>query len=236
MHRYLNEREHWNAHLEKTRAFIASAFRECTGDTVAILGSGWLLDVPLDDLRTRFDRILLVDIHHPPQIRRKFAHETQVHLLECDLSGGAILKAWNFAGEKGKGDLESFLGSMTLVDPLEGIEADALVSVNLLNQLDILLWDFLAGKRYFKGRSPDPFRSRIQSHHLSWITSRPGCLVTDTIEINADRNGGETSSALLFAELPTGVRRERWTWDFDSRGNYRSGKRTRMEVEAVEWA
>jgi hypothetical protein len=235
MKRCLKEGEHWNTHLENTRAFIASSFEKGPRGTVAVLGSGWLLDVPLKDLLVRFDRVLLVDIHHPPQIQRKFRDEERVTLLEADLSGGAVLHAWHFASKNRKGTLESFLEGMELKDPLTGFSPDALVSVNLLDQLDILLWDFLSAKGCFRDQSPESFRTRIQTHHLEWITSLPGCLVTDTREIGTDRSGKEIARPLLFAELPRGIRSESWTWNFDSLGTYRSGTRTHMEVQAVEW-
>ena len=73
MNRYLSERGNWNEHLDLTKDFIAQSFIQKELDTVAILGSGWLLDVPLEKLIPRFKHIYLVDIWHPRQIRRKVA-------------------------------------------------------------------------------------------------------------------------------------------------------------------
>ena len=57
-------------------AFIRSAFHldpsgKKNAGSIAVLGSGWLLDVPLDHLCSGLEQVYLVDINHPPQIRKK---------------------------------------------------------------------------------------------------------------------------------------------------------------------
>jgi hypothetical protein len=60
MNRYLRESSQWKKHLEKTRNFISGSFSHTEAETVAVLGSGWLLDVPLDHLVQRFRHVYLV--------------------------------------------------------------------------------------------------------------------------------------------------------------------------------
>jgi len=159
MNRYLGESEQWQYHLEKTRSFIAGSFAGCQAESVAVLGSGWLLDVPLEKLRHRFSHIYLVDIHHPPQIRKKVSTLKEVELVEEDLSGGAIEQVWSFL-RKHKGDHSAtgLLEEIILNPPLVGQQADALISVNLLNQLDILLCDHIRRKLPFQQELSVPFR------------------------------------------------------------------------------
>lgn len=71
MNRYMHERSNWDKHLERTKKFINDAFRDTNIGTIAVLGSGWLLDIPLADMVDRYDHLYLVDINHPPQIRKK---------------------------------------------------------------------------------------------------------------------------------------------------------------------
>ncbi len=99
MNRYLRESAGWNKHLERTRKFISDSFAHTEAESVAVLGSGWLLDVPLDHLIQRFRKVYLVDIHHPIQIRKKTAGMSQVELIEADLTGGAIEKIWQYSRE-----------------------------------------------------------------------------------------------------------------------------------------
>jgi len=241
MNRYLRESSNWKEHLERTRAFISSSFKTAfpednPGESVAVLGSGWLLDVPLEKLLRRFSQVYLVDIYHPPQIRKKVENMKGVMLVETDLSGGAIEQVWKFTGKKGTRALEDLLESICLKPPLGELSPDAIISVNLLNQLDILICDHLLKKGHNNHDLLDRIRTLIQSFHLQWTTATPGCLITDTKEISTDRQNNESAKSLLFTRIPEGRRREQWTWVFDNSGSYRPGIRSRMEVEAVEWS
>ncbi|MDF1576395.1 MAG: hypothetical protein P1P86_14495 [Bacteroidales bacterium] len=236
MNRYIRESSTWHDHLEHTRNFIAGSFQKTDAETLAVLGSGWLLDVPLEQLLIRFKHIYLVDIHHPIQIRKKTASLKQVELIEKDLSGGAIEQIWQlFRAVKNRPQDEDFVDRLSFVPPLEQMEVDALVSVNLLNQLDILLCDYIRKREPFQQQSLDRFRAAIQAFHLEWISEKPACLVTDILEEVKDKKGTISSKALLYTPLPAGARNERWWWDFDTTGTYHPGSRTRMEVQAIEW-
>jgi hypothetical protein len=236
MNRYLGESEQWKSHLDRTRAFIADSFSDPRIQSVAVLGSGWLLDVPLEELRSRFGKVYLVDIHHPPQIRKKISSMEGVELLVEDLSGGAVEQVWSLSKKiKSKLPIEQLLEEITLNRPLTGIQADAFISVNLLNQMDILLCEHIMRKLPFQQELSFSFRSAIQNFHLEWITKKPGCLITDSKEHQIPRSGPPKAKALLYTDLPEGIRRDKWEWDFDSRGTYHPGSRTRMEVQAVEW-
>jgi hypothetical protein len=236
MNRYLREKTSWKAHLEKTRAFLNKSFSDQPIQSVAVLGSGWLLDVPLEQMTRRFSKIYLVDIHHPPQIRRKVRDMENVQLISSDLSGNLVEQIWELPGSKSNKDLILDTNRFKLSVPLQDISPDAFLSVNLLNQLDIILCDYLSKKGYFQQNLPPAFRSKIQEFHLEWITSLPGCLITDTKEVSIDENGNETFNSLLHTDLPSGFRSDSWSWDFDNTGSYRPGTRTRMEVQAIEWS
>lgn len=236
MNRYLRESSQWKKHLERTRNFIAGSFKDTRAESAAVLGSGWLLDVPLDDLLVRFRHIYLVDIHHPIQIRKKTASLSQVELIEEDLSGGIIEQVWDSASGPGSPLTQGpDPGQFNWITPLSRISPDVLISVNLLNQLDILLCDYLLKKKHFQQEGLAPFRTAIQSFHLEWISGKPGCLVTDIREEVMDKNGVKSSKTLLYTRLPEGIRQDRWWWDFDTTGTYHAESRTRMEVQAREW-
>jgi len=237
MNRYMGETAQWQHHLEKTRSFIANSFTATQAKSVAVLGSGWLLDVPLDELRLKFGQIYLVDIHHPAQIRKKIAGMEGVELVEEDLSGGAIEQVWKLMRRnKVSLPVTGLVEEISLIPPLAEIQPDAFVSVNLLNQLDILLCDHIRRKLPFQQELSLSFRAVIQAFHLEWITKKPGCLVTDTTEHRIPLKGNNSFKPLLYTDLPEGIRRDSWQWDFDSKGTYHPGSRTRMEVQAIEWS
>jgi hypothetical protein len=236
MNRYLREKSNWDRHLTHTREFIKDSFRDPALKSVAVLGSGWLLDVPLEELCKRFEQVYLVDIHHPVQIRKKVEPMKEVKLIEMDLSGGAIEQLRKIVRKKAKLKGSELVEQLTLQPPLEHIGPDAVISVNLLNQLDIILCDYMSKHGYFQQEDPDLLRSALQKFHLQWITDTPGCLISDVEEISHDKKGNSTSKSLLFTTLPEGKRRDSWTWEFDTRGTYLTNSLTTMVVKAVEWA
>jgi hypothetical protein len=236
MNRYLRETSNWDSHLSNTRKFILDSFRDPSLKTIAVLGSGWLLDVPLEELCDRFERVFLVDINHPVQIRKKVGSLKRVELIDTDLSGGAMVQLWEMVRKKTRLQGKELLNQLELHPPLEQLKPDALISVNLLNQLDIMLCDYMSSHGYFQQEEPDLLRSALQNFHLQWITDTPGCLISDVEEISKDKKGNSSAKSLLFTTLPEGIRRDSWTWEFDTRGTYLTNSLTTMVVKAVEWA
>jgi hypothetical protein len=235
MNRYLRERSNWEPHLQRTKEFIEGSFNNEHIRSVAILGSGWLLDVPLEAMSDRFDRLYLVDIRHPPQIRKRVENMKNVDLIEKDLTGGAAEQLWRSIQNWPGHDPDKLLEAISFSPPLEQVPFDGVVSVNLLNQLDIILCDYLNKRGHFQQTSLLRFRAWLQATHLEWITRTPGCIITDTIEVNVDRHGQEIRKNLLYSDLPEGFRTASWKWEFDTQGTYRPGSRTHMEIHAVEW-
>ncbi|PID91879.1 MAG: hypothetical protein CSA96_06120 [Bacteroidetes bacterium] len=236
MRRYLRERENWESHLKACRDFISGAFPDPGLRSLAILGSGWLLDVPLEALRKRFDKLVLADIRHPVQIRKRCEKMPGVELIQCDLSGGIVEQLQQLARSKERPTAVSLTESLVFSAPAGLPETDALVSLNLLNQLDILLAAY-ARNQILGGRElPLAFRQKIQAFHLDWLQQKAGCLITDVEERQKGREGKRKSLPLVHVPLPAGRRSAHWTWRFDQSGNYRRGTQVEMRVEAREWS
>jgi len=239
MKRYLRENEGWKQHLENSRNFLLDSFPADHSDSrnsgmLLLLGSGWLLDVPLEELQKRFHTLCLADLHHPPQIRKKAEKMKGIKLVEADLSGGAISQTYAFI-RGGSLTEDQFLEGLRLSNPLEEFAPTALASVNLLSQLDGLLLEYMGRSLSLSSGFREAFRKRIQDFHVDWITTTPGCLITDTRECFSGRSGKQEFRELLGTTLPDGQRSATWTWDFDRSGNYHSGALTTMEVNAVQW-
>lgn len=236
MNRYLREQENWDPHLSNTRKFILGSFREREIGTLAVLGSGWLLDLPLKELSRQYKKVLLVDVYHPPQVMKKVEKYPNVVLHETDLSGGGIQYCWDLRRVRDKQHEKYVLEDFSPSVPELPVQPDAFVSLNLLNQLDILLVEFLERKKVpLVGAGVERFRKTIQQFHLDWITRKPGCLVTDAVELNMGPGNKKEQRSLIHVDFPKARRSEEWTWDFDLAGTYHPGTKTRMKVRAVEW-
>jgi hypothetical protein len=234
MNRYLAEGEGWEPHLERTRDFI----RRCVGDghfkSIAVLGSGWLLDLPLDFLSQRSEEVLLLDIWHPPQVKKKITGYGNVKAVEADITGGGIRGAYRFARDYRRTGKGSIL-DIPFQAGMGGIKAGYIISLNILNQLDILLVDYLKKHVQIATEEELEFRRRIQSQHLSLLGPGRSCMITDAEERVINREGLQASSkTLVHCEFPKGVRTETWTWDFDARGEYNPRMKTEMFVRAIQ--
>src|SRR5262249_42349754 len=90
----------WLPHFERAKGVIRAAIERCERrDCAIILGSGWLHDVPLDDLADAFREVVLVDLLHPFAVRREARRHRNVRLLSADVTG--MLEGVYHAGRSG---------------------------------------------------------------------------------------------------------------------------------------
>jgi len=88
--RYLTENENWNEHLVNSKNYILNALPSTQLESIAVLGSGWLLDVPVDELLKRTNFLVLYDIFHPNQIVNKYKNNSCVKFVKIDLTNNLI--------------------------------------------------------------------------------------------------------------------------------------------------
>ena len=228
--RFLREKGNWQSHLDNTRRFIVDAAANTANHrSVAVLGSGWLYDVPLDELSQMFDSVTLVDIVHPESVKLKAGKLPNVNLVNADLTGGAVVKAAQAESFK------QFVGWLPEAKPALSFDSfDLVVSVNLLNQLDILLCDYL--KRRFGVADSDllTVRRMVQQQHIDWLPKQHSCLITDYMQIDKPVNGApETETRLVYADMPNVAPFKEWEWVFDTSQRYSVKNNTYFKVLAV---
>lgn len=233
--RYLEEHEGWKQHLEKTRAFILDCIRKYTPGTVVIMGSGWLLDVPLKEMIGICERIYLADIWHPRQIQAMVEKYTNCSLVYTDLTGGAVNQVYNLVKSYREKGIREPLSSIRYIKPDLPDSDSYMISLNILNQLDIILMDYV--KRFIK--YPDDeirdFRKKIQENHLALLKPGRSCLIADREEIVSDsKNQVVAIKKPIYAELPDGKISMEWKWTFDQGGAFNKGNKTEFNVIAIE--
>lgn len=232
MSRYLYEQENWRPHLEQSKKVIIKFLEEKKPEHIAILGSGWLLDVPIDYLSKNIKNVYLVDIRHPRQIIHKYKDYTNVHFVLSDITGGAIENTYHALNSKGKN-----IKLLSSIKP-EGFkfnrQFDAIISVNVLCQLDILVLEYI---RTFKGIDDNEviaLRKKIQESHMNTLKELPSCLISDYEEHIYNRTGAKVSkNSLLFTKLPKSTYEEEWEWIFDTKMTYYPNRRTNFKVKAL---
>ncbi|NQV84682.1 MAG: hypothetical protein HQ494_12785, partial [Rhodospirillales bacterium] len=126
-YRYQRCKAAWAPHLANCKALISEEVHKAfTNKSAVVLGSGLLLDIPIDKLATHFETVYLVDICHLRETRNKTRAYPNVRFIEADICGVlASLMDWKRGSE--------------LTNPLPYLEllndANYVVSANLLAQL-----------------------------------------------------------------------------------------------------
>jgi len=228
--RYNIEYEKWQNHIAKCHQFIIVQLINYNGGKVAVLGSGWLLDVPMEELIDTFNQIDLIDINHPKQIMRKYENESAVNFIVKDLTNGLIEKANETTS------ISDFIEFMDHCEPILFKEKyDLVISINILNQLDIILCDFIKQKFKVKNEILLKIRSKVQQNHMDMIKNYKSCLISDSVEQQIYNNEIVANKSLIFCDLTNKTEDESWIWKFDTQKSYNPKFNTSFIVKAYNF-
>lgn len=231
--RFLDESDGWNEHINKTKDFIKRTLELYTPKNVAIFGSGWLLDIPIDLLASTCEKVYLYDIRHPRQILHKFRDFKNLIFVISDLTGGIIEETYHLVKNSKKG-----VPTFDTINPKPFIpyeSVDFTFSVNVLNQLDIMVIEYLRKKKVFDPTIHADFRKKIQLAHLMSLPTGKSAIITDYMEMLYDRTDKFVENRdLLYIELPQGRRKSEWIWKFDQNMSYYPNRKTYFKVIAID--
>ncbi len=135
MSRYLYEEENWNSHLQNTKEFILNNAADKQKDLCMILGSGWCLDIPLQELADMFKQLILVDIVHPRQILNKKKTMPGLEFMTLDISGCLELIYSRKKELQKTNDLIAELRKVNKTLNLFDTNPDYVVSANILTRI-----------------------------------------------------------------------------------------------------
>lgn len=216
----------WAPHQESTRRRILTAMAEAPAgrNTAVILGSGPCLDLPMAELLSRFRRVMLVDVAHPPAALRLARRHGAIELLEHDLTGVARVLANPRTAAPPDPGCDLMLG-----EPDIGL----VVSANLISQLPLVPLR-QAGKRWPEADMPAYARA-IVSAHLSYLRCFrcPTLLIGDVQRrvIDPDGRVTEMEDPLFGLSLPAGELE--WDWTVAPVGELANGWSIVNRVRAI---
>ncbi len=240
INRYIREKDNWDEHLNKTKKFLLDSAENKSKEHAIILGSGWLLDVPLIELSKIFQKLTLVDIVHPPQIVNKVNKLKNVEIVSTDISNIAY-EVYDFVKEikskKSKKKLDDILFNNNKFGLKDISNASFIVSLNILNQLDILICDYISKLNMFSNTEILNFKKTIQQKHVNDLPVGKSCLITDYEELLIDDSKKIIEKKnLVFIKLPRKVIKEqKWRWDFDFSKIYNKNKNTVFNVIGLDF-
>jgi hypothetical protein len=231
--RHINQDSGWNSHLEKCRDFILKALDVHKPEKVTVLGSGWLLELPLKEMLEKVNKVYLVDIIHPPEVVQQVSSLPGVELRSEDVSGGLIDEVWKkTSGIPFFRKLKS-LDDILIPEYKPGYDPGMVISLNILTQLEILPVKQLLKKSSVREEEISAFRKMVQIKHIDFLKKYKSVLITDKAEVFNEKSGNVSEKQTVIADLPEGLYREEWTWDFDLLGSDYYDKRSVFKVEAI---
>lgn len=216
----------WAPHQESSRRRILVAMAEAPAgaDTAVIFGSGPCLDLPMAELLSRFRRLVLVDVAHPPAVLRLSREQGSVRLVEHDLTGVAAALADPDTAAPPAPFCAAFCddGDVGLV-----------VSANLVSQLPLVPLRQI-GRRWPDADLPAYGRAIVAAHldHLRGFAC-PTLLIGDVQRRVIDPDGRVTKmeDPLFGAALPSGGME--WDWTVAPVGELSNGWSIVNRVRAV---
>jgi len=205
----------WEPHLARCRALALAAARACPEGarrTALVLGSGLLLDVPLDELSALFETVILADMAFVPEVRARAMRLGNVQTLATDLTG-RLDRLPEALGQP----LPDVLGELAagLAKTRGGL--DFAYSANLLSQLPLFALDALPHDLEEPPRAE--LAAAIVRQHLDGLRALPcpACLVTDVTERGLRQGVVDYEADLLFGVAP-GPGGETWAWNMAPNG------------------
>lgn len=217
IYHHLDEEGSWNSHLGNCRAFIMKAMELRKPAKVTVLGSGWLLDLPLREMAETGVHICLVDIVHPPEVKEQVARLEKVTLIEDDVSGGLISEVWEKARRR---FLINRLRTPDTIDVREympGFDPGMVISLNILTQLENLPLVFLKRRSGGDEEAFMRFRRRVQEKHIGFLKKHPSVLITDISEVITESSGRINEIPSVVVDLPEAQQTDEWTWHFEEK-------------------
>lgn len=235
IYRHMNQEGGWDGHNRRCRDYILNAIDYLKPAKVTILGSGWLLDIPLVEISEQAKEVVLADIVHPPEVIRQVEAFSNVRLLETDITGGLISEVWNTMKQYGFLKRLKSLDSVKIPEFIPREDPGFVISLNLLTQLENLPVEFIRKNARMDEAGIDDFRKAIQKKHIEFLTGRKSVLISDVEEIYTENNGSVNVVPTLRTEIPAGTDHAEWTWDFDLKGSDYYNSRSVLRVAAVTY-
>lgn len=231
--RHVNQEGGWDEHLQLCRNYILKILDLLKPETITILGSGWLLDLPLPEMLEKTEKIFLVDIVHPPEVVKQISIFEKIKLLEADITGGLINEVWGKTRKHSIFNKLKDLSEINIPDYAPDFDPGMVVSLNILTQLENLPLEFLKRKAKISAEKLNLFRAEVQKRHIDFLKKHKSILISDFEEIYIDRKENMKHVPTILTDIPAGIQKEEWTWNFDLKGVDFNNSRSLMNVIAV---
>lgn len=217
--------KYWLSHRTQCKNIILETANSIQDkESILILGSGPIHEIPLIDLAKVFQRVDLVDIVHLKETKLKYAHLENVKFIETDIT-----------------ELETQLSSERKISnkvPTQFLDSNysLVVSANLLSQLSYHLRNFLekkASKKY-TDEELDRFCYQVSFDHFQYLSqlSCPVLLITDIETLFIDKNEKVIDTQLPYINFTIPGKKREWSWNLAPMPELSKDYSVKMKVAA----
>ncbi|MFQ3573445.1 MAG: hypothetical protein SNJ53_02300 [Thermodesulfovibrionales bacterium] len=208
--RYKRFKIDWDRHLNNSKEVILDALKMASGNKrIVVLGSGLLIDLPLNVISQRFDDVVLVDIIHLPQVEDVVKVYDNVRLISADITS----VAQRLFITKPLPNTQLPREQPFLPECNDG--CDMVISLNILSQLPVIPVNYLVDKLGWEyGDMLTKWENYLMSSHLNALLnlSCPVCLISDWELTYLDKDDVEIERHLTAPVLSEIQPYRQWFW------------------------
>jgi hypothetical protein len=196
----------WSTHRAECKQFIERELKIARHyESVLILGSGPLHEIPIDLLARTFKQVSLVDVVHLKSIKMAHAHLKNVHFIEHE-----ITEIEAIVGKEKK--LVSKIPT-TFLDKNWGL----ILSINIMSQLPIHFETYIQKKlkNKFSNAEVECFLQDITKNHFAYLKafSTPALLITDVETRYYDKKENLIQTDINYPHLALPKPVHEWVWN-----------------------
>jgi hypothetical protein len=216
-------RENWLPHLKSCKNFIMQHCQQLNNkNTVVILGSGPLHEIPIDWLSQNFNKVILVDIIHLQSTKKSVEHLPNLTFVEHDIS-----------------ELEESLakGDLTPKIPVKKFSPDCsiVISANILSQIPLHLERYIDSKlKKINLFDKEAYLEASCNNHLLYLKSFscPVLLYCDGERLYKNAKGEVLEKEQGLPDLSLLKPEREWSWDVSPINEVSKGIKVEMKVSA----
>ena len=212
--RHERVRAAWAPHLEASRRVMLEMADRCAHrKRVLVIGAGDCLDVPVEELAAKFERVTLADIAVGVEARRwakKFP--AQVECVNWDASG-ALASLAKVRDRLSPADAPAFFTHAN-PGPPSGGEADLVISANCISQLGLVPGHSLPATTK-DADLPERCARAAARRHVQWLGERTGIrlLIADAARLDIGPDGRQLKRETLHERFGLPRPDRQWRWD-----------------------
>lgn len=196
----------WSTHRASCKQFINAELKNARhNESILVLGSGPLHEIPIEILAKTFKRVVLVDIVHLKTTKKSVAHLINVEFIDHEIT-----------------EVEEALRIHKKLEdkiPTKFLDQDwgLVLSVNVMSQLPLHLETFIHKKlkNSFTEPNVEAFLRSVTKNHLSYLQSFQTnvLLITDAQTFYYDKNEKILQTDNNYEHLILPEPSEQWNWN-----------------------